>query len=57
METRVRTWLLVGIGVAVLCAPAQGHHSFAAIEVGNEKLFLTLQRGQEIGLQVGPMLS
>ena len=29
METRVRTWLLVGIAVAVLCAPAQGHHSFA----------------------------
>ena len=29
MKTHVRTWLLVGIGVAVLCAPAQGHHSFA----------------------------
>ena len=29
METRVRTWLLVGIAVVVLCAPAQGHHSFA----------------------------
>jgi hypothetical protein len=29
METRMRTWLLVVIGVAALCAPAQGHHSFA----------------------------
>jgi Family of unknown function (DUF6152) len=29
MEIRMRTWLLVAIGVAVLCAPAQGHHSFA----------------------------
>jgi len=25
----MRTWLLVAIGVAVLCAPAQSHHSFA----------------------------
>jgi len=25
----MRTWLLVAMGVAVLCAPAQGHHSFA----------------------------
>jgi hypothetical protein len=29
MEERMRTWLLVAIGVAALCAPAQGHHSFA----------------------------
>jgi hypothetical protein len=29
MDSRVRTWLLVGIGVATFCAPAQGHHSFA----------------------------
>lgn len=29
MEARVRTGLLVGIAVAVLCAPTQGHHSFA----------------------------
>jgi len=25
----MRTWLLVVIGVAALCAPVQGHHSFA----------------------------
>lgn len=25
----MRTWLLVVIGVAALCAPAHGHHSFA----------------------------
>jgi hypothetical protein len=25
----MRTWLLVAIGVALLCVPAQGHHSFA----------------------------
>ena len=25
----MRTWLLVGIGVVALCAPAQGHHSFS----------------------------
>jgi hypothetical protein len=29
METRMRTWLLVVIGIAALCASAQGHHSFA----------------------------
>ena len=29
MERRMRMWLLVAIGVAALCAPAQGHHSFA----------------------------
>lgn len=29
MEARMRTWLLVLTGVAVLCVPAQGHHSFA----------------------------
>jgi hypothetical protein len=29
MEKRVRTCLLAGIGVALLCVPAQGHHSFA----------------------------
>jgi|SoiMethySBSTD1v2_1073268.scaffolds.fasta_scaffold849252_2 hypothetical protein len=29
MKMHVRTWVLVGIGVAALCAPAQGHHSFA----------------------------
>jgi len=25
----MRTWVLVGIGVIALCAPASGHHSFA----------------------------
>lgn len=29
MTTRMRTGLLVLMGVAVLCARAQGHHSFA----------------------------
>jgi hypothetical protein len=29
MEERMRTGVLVAIGVAALCAPAQGHHSFA----------------------------
>ena len=38
METRVRTWLLVGIGVAVLCAPAQGHHSFGEYYIESDTI-------------------
>jgi len=38
METRVRTWLLVGIGVALLCAPAQGHHSFAEYYIESDTI-------------------
>jgi hypothetical protein len=38
METRIRASLLVVMGIAVLGAPAQGHHSFAEYYIESDTI-------------------